>query len=64
MLWGVTHFQPMAKPHDGSRNRVEKAENEPAMGNMTQSSPRDCIVQYCMAPRRRYEIKTLAGPPL
>jgi hypothetical protein len=54
----------MAKPHDGSRNRVEKAENEPAMGNMTQSSPRDCIVQYCMAPRRRYEIKTLAGPPL
>jgi hypothetical protein len=40
-----TYFQPIAKPHDGSRNRVEKAEKEPATGKATASSPRACTVK-------------------
>jgi hypothetical protein len=60
----VTHFQPIANPHDGSRKRVENAENEPAIGKATHSSPKDCIVQYCMPPMRTYDSRRLAGPPL
>lgn len=40
-----TYFQPMAKPHDGSKNRLEKAENDPATGKVATSSPKLCIVQ-------------------
>jgi len=54
----------MANPQDGSKNRVENAENEPAIGNATHSSPNDCIVQYCIAPMRIYDNNRLAGPPL
>jgi hypothetical protein len=54
----------MANPQDGSKNLVENAENEPAIGNMTHNSPRHCIVQYCIAPSSKYEINKLAGPPL
>lgn len=45
-----THFHPMANPQEGSKNLVEKAENEPAMGKMTLNSAKDCIVQYCSIP--------------
>lgn len=41
----ATYFQPMAKPHDGSKNRVDQVEKEPAMGNTTASSPSAWHVQ-------------------
>lgn len=34
------------------------------MGNRTQSSPRDCIVQYCIAPIPMNARRTEAGPPV
>ena len=41
----LSYFQPMANPHDGSKKRVEKDENEPATGKATASSPRAWHVQ-------------------
>ncbi len=52
----------MAKPHEGSRNRVEKTEKEPAIGNATTSSPRLCMVQYWKAPVKMYARIIAAGP--
>ena len=39
-----TYFHPIEKPQEGSKNRVEKAENEPAIGKITHSSASDCMV--------------------
>lgn len=60
---GYTYFQPMANPHDGSRNRLENAENAPATGNAVTSSPMLCMVQNCKAPVAMYASKSEAGPP-
>lgn len=57
-----TYFQPMAKPQDGSRNLVEKAEKDPEMGNTTASSAKLCMVQNCMAPVSAYAVSIEAGP--
>jgi len=37
---GLLRTHPIAKPQAGSKNREEYAENEPATGNNTASSPR------------------------
>jgi hypothetical protein len=58
-----THFQPMAKPQEGSRKRVAQEENEPAMGNMTANSPKAWHVQYNMAPTMENASSRDAGPP-
>lgn len=53
----------MAKPHEGSRKRVEYDENDPATGNATASSPRACVVQYIMTPMSEKAIRSDPGPP-
>jgi hypothetical protein len=53
----------MANPHAGSIKRVEYAENEPATGNSTASSPRACTVQYSIMPTSTKQISSEAGPP-
>ena len=53
----------MAKPHAGSRKRVEYAENEPATGNSTAISPSAWTVQYNMIPIREKAMSSEAGPP-
>src|SRR5438045_1359082 len=53
----------MAKPHAGSRKRVEKAEKEPATGKSTAISPRACTVQYSITPIRMKAMRSDAGPP-
>ena len=57
-----TYFQPMANPHEGSRNRVENAEKEPATGNVTTNSARLCMVQNWNMPVTAYESNMEAGP--
>ena len=58
-----TYFQPMANPHEGSRNRVAHDEKEPATGKMTASSPRAWHVQNSMAPTMEKASNRDAGPP-
>lgn len=53
----------MAKPHEGSINRVAHAENDPAMGKMTASSPSAWHVQKSMAPTIVKASNIDAGPP-
>ena len=53
----------MANPQDGSRNRVEYVEKEPAMGKATVNSPRAWHVQYSMSPMREKAMRSDAGPP-
>ena len=53
----------MAKPQEGSKKRVAQEEKEPAIGNMTASSPRAWHVQYNMAPTMEKASKRDAGPP-
>lgn len=59
----MINTQPIAKPHAGSINRVEYAENEPATGNSTANSPRACTVQYNIIPMRLKHMSNDAGPP-
>lgn len=61
IVW--TYFQPIANPHAGSKNLVEKAEKEPVTGKSTAISPSACTVQYIMIPMRLKQINRLAGPP-
>jgi len=61
-MWS-TYFQPIAKPHAGSKNLVEKAEKDPATGRRTAISPRACTVQYNMIPISEKAMSREAGPP-
>lgn len=54
----------MANPQEGSKKRVEKAENDPATGKVTTSSPSACIVQNWMMPVIMYARSIEAGPLL
>lgn len=58
-----TYFQPIAKPQEGSRNRVAHDENDPAIGKMTASSPSAWHVQKSMAPTIVKASNIDAGPP-
>lgn len=60
---GYTYFQPIAKPHDGSKNLVAQDEKEPAIGKMTASSPKAWHVQYSMPPMMEKANNRDAGPP-
>jgi hypothetical protein len=53
----------MAKPHEGSRNRVAQEEKEPATGYMTANSPKAWQVKYSIKPTKEKAKRSDAGPP-